>query len=183
MIKYFLAITVLISAANVGWCQRSPTKFKKERAFYQPLFTVDTAFWCADVDELGNPGSMLQEADLFTPVYFWVRLKANNSQALDLLEKIENPVIIKWFKSSGYGTSPEWGTDLQYNDMAIASKGSGLQSKRDEFYKSHMFTYTTWNKLLKLSRPGIYVVRLVFYDNSPLNCGGSPCTYQIKINK
>jgi hypothetical protein len=102
--------------------------------------------------------------------------------ALDLLAKMENPVIVKWFRSTGYGTSPEWSTDAQYNDIATEN-GAGLQHKRDAFVASGTFTYKTWNSLSKLTRPGIYLVTLVFYDNSPLECNGAPCTYQIKIDK
>lgn len=102
--------------------------------------------------------------------------------ALDLLEKMDNPVIIKWFRSTGYGTSPEWSTDTQDNDIAT-EKGSRLQRKREMLADAKAFTYSTWNRLSKLTRPGVYLVTLVFYDNSPLECRGAPCTYQIKIDK
>ena len=178
--KYFVAIMVLFMATGILHGQKMPG----QKAFYKkPPLEVDSAFWCARVDDNGRPHLKLSEAKLGSPIFFWVKLKSQQKNALELFNKIENPVVIKWFRFSSYGTSPEWNRETQRNEFTKKRETDALQLKINEINQTGNFTYVTWGSLPPVSNPGVYLVRLVFYDNSPLYCGDSLCEYQIKIEK
>jgi hypothetical protein len=178
MNRYPLHLVFFFLTCNLVHAQRMPAQ---KKFVSKPLFTVESALWCEEVSAKGVPSHPLERGHLSKSIYFWVKLRAKDEKAIQVLREIENPVIMKLFKSTGYGTSAEWSKESQQNELM--NRKESIERKREELAKNGEFTYATWVKLDRTHRPGTYVVKLVFYDNSPVECDDGPCSYELKIDK
>lgn len=154
----------------------------KQGYFKSQIFDVQNAIWCSSVEN-GTPGVNIRSAKVGRPLSFWVQLSSSKRESLEILKSIKQPIIIKWFHLSGDGAIPEWDSYLQLNDLRLDENKNTLRQKESSLKSKGNFIYNTWTSIPSVTRSGAYIVRLVFYDNSPVICNNAPCEYKINIDR
>ncbi|MEK6781716.1 MAG: hypothetical protein AABY93_08415 [Bacteroidota bacterium] len=172
----FIALLIL---ATEGSAQKM---LAKEGYFKTQIFDVQQALWCKSVEN-ATAGEQVSSAKVGQPLSFWVQLSSSKRESIEVLKSIKQPVIIKWFQLSGDGAIPEWDSFLQLNDLRLDDNQNSLSQKESALTNTGSFIYNTWTSIPSVTRSGAYIVRLVFYDNSPLMCDNGPCEYQINIER
>jgi hypothetical protein len=172
-----LAVVALFTAWE-GVCQK---KMKQDVFYKERLFTVKEAFWCNEV-KAGVPDKKISKGKVGQPFFLWVNFQGKQ-ESLDLLKENPMPIVAKWFRYSSYGLSLEGGEEQDDEVASLNAKEKWFSKKKMELKKSTTFTFSFWTSNPVLRRAGTYYVRLVYYDNTPVQCDDLPCEYKIIVTK
>lgn len=169
-------VIITIFIAREAVCQK---KMSQDGFYKEPVLEVSTALWCNSVKD-GVLGKKITKAKIGQPFYLLVSF-TGKQEALDLLKENPTPVVAKWFRYSSLGFDIEDG-GKQSNELALLKSNSKwFSAKQFELKKNGKFTFSFWTNNSSLRRTGIYYVHLVYYDNTPVQCGDAPCEYKITI--
>lgn len=181
-----LVISVLLGGLSDSFGQKlykMPPKYNKSEKVLRvptpesPHFTVDSVSLAVWRGESLQPTTE-KDIKMGESFVLWIRLKATTAEAIEYLKETNfNPIQAKWFRNQNYGYVPERGTytESQHNEKEIDRFKSQLAKQQ--------FFYFMAISSIDAKREGLYLVRLVFKDNSPVLWNGRPCEIKFEAKK
>ena len=147
------------------------------------LITVSEFAWTDKIAD-GQYVAKYDATAPLQPIYLWMRLRVETAAFDTLCAAGKLPIRHKWFHSLGSALMFE---DTQCLTDAIplaVGDVSQLQPLKRELDHQGFFDWRTWS-MKEHIRPGMWIVRLVYADNTPVLCGDDgqqPCEFSIEID-
>lgn len=160
-----------------------------------PVITIEEAVWTNGVNrETRAYQERYDEIAPIAPLYLWMRISGKD-EALEWLKSGEKlPIRHKWYHVIGTSIISE-GSETPASTAANTLSSNERPTDQIELtigYKAQinalggelqgkgMFDWRTWSMKQNISS-GIWIVQVVYADNSPVLCGTEPCEYSIEV--
>ncbi len=164
------ALVALAATASAGGCLATGD-----------LVQVAEYAWTNRVDD-GAYAEVYQDTAPLGPLYLWTRLHAEAPALETLRHEGKLPIRHKWFKCVGSRLVYEiTTTPVDAIDLAVGDPRQ-LELLASELHGRGFFDWRTWSMKEHLRR-GLWVVRLVYADDSAVKCNGSDerCEFAIDV--
>lgn len=176
--RSFIIILAFLLGNYSMFAQRQKS-FEKERLRSSSYFEIDSLAWCTRVDHTFRPIGLKTNTRVTNDsTVLWIRLKADSDVLSILKDKGMQPAYIKWFRNTSAGMTPER-MALEHNDLsspkALPKKSNKKQLQNDTWARIELqmktlnyFTFNLWTDPFMFQRPGIYMIRVVDFENNPI---------------
>ena len=177
MCRLILILAFLLGSYSMfGQKQKS---FEREKLRSSNYFEIDSLAWCTRVDHAFKPIGPKPITRLTNDsTVLWIRLKANKDVLSVLKDKGVQPAYIKWFRNTSAGMTPERMAS-EHNELSSSTAQQKSikkkQSQSDPWTRIELqmktlgsFTFTLWTDRFVFQRPGIYMIRVVDFENNPI---------------
>ena len=172
-------------ATKIGTSGLTSPATAAESAGSAGVVEITEAAWVGDVDrETRQPTARLNQAHARQRLVLWMEIQGSSAAMDKLAADGKLPIRHKWFRETIARVEAEGVTQMTDQiDIPVAQR-SLLPKLRHELQSRGYFDWRTWS-YKDHARPGMWRVRVVYADNSPVLCGDGDsrraCEYSIEV--